>query len=271
MPRNTLFRINITARQTNLLAKYPGASSVLRQIVESSPRRELKTRVWLLGNVTKLTNDMSYFRFGRRRSIKKPEWDVDHFVDKEDTDAPYSHIYINFNLEYFSISHNSDVSSSIDAAVRQLRFLFESTNLARDFDLEFEIRPVRNPTEFVDRLRKARLVRRFWFTVARPNIIDVGQVTRDLEKLTRDLGGIKTKAQTEGNINVEDAVELTRVAASNGQEAGASFRGPRDRRWTRASLGRNNIEFTESDEVLRSEKERVATQVAKYYRDTRDG
>lgn len=269
MPKNTMFRINISHLQLNAFSPYPGAPAILRRIIEESPRRKLRTRVWLLGNVTQIDAHTVYFRFGRMRSVRRADWDQDHFVDVQDTDAPYCHVYLNTELEYFSISHNTSVSSSIVNVVRQLRYLFESSQVAKDFELEFEIRPIRNPVEFVERLRRARIVRRFWFTVARPNVLDVNQVTRDFENFTKSIGGRQTKAQTEGSINIDDAVELSRVAASNGQDAGASFRGARDRKWVRASVGRNNIEFSESEDALQNEKVRISADLHRRYRGAR--
>jgi len=266
-----MYRINIFPTQMNLLEKYPGASEVLENIVRSSPRRQLKTRTWLIGNIGDVGKDFIYFRFGRDRTFKKTIWAKDHFDDVEDYETPYCHILLNFKLEYFLVSQNSRVASSIPSIVRQLNSLFSSTEIANQFGLEFEFRPVRNSVEFVDRLKRARIVKRFWFTVSRPNVSDAGQATRDLEKFTRDLGGTKSRLSTEGNIDRDDAVNLAKVAASNGQDAGAVFKVGRERRWTRSSIGKNNVEFGESEEALKNDQVRIAAELAARYRETRNG
>lgn len=270
MPKCTMYRVNVFETQRNLFSQYPGASSILEKIVNSAPRRTLKTRSWLIGNVQEISKGVLYFRFGRERSLKKTVWLDDHFDDVEDKDMPYCHIFINTDIEYFSISHNPRVGSSIPSIVRQLHSLFRETEEAKQFSLEFEFRPIKNPTDFIDRLKAAKIVRRFWFTVARPNVADAGQATRDLERFTKDMGGRKAKTQIEGNaINIESAVQLSKVAASNGQDAGASFRERRATRWTRTSIGKNNIEYVESDEALKNDQVRIVSDMAALYRKTR--
>ena len=172
-------------------------------------------------------------------------YDGSDFRIEEHVHNPHIDIVIDCNSGLCAIQNNSDFSRSIGNSAILLGKLLLTTRTINYYKCSIAISPIINPKRFVEQLQESELITKFYFDVKRPNIFTEDDIVPALKEHTRLTNGHRTRSSTTGTkLNKEPLIKLTNIAASTGDDAGATFKHPSKKRLIKSSLGKNFIRFT---------------------------
>jgi hypothetical protein len=267
-----LYRFQIFARQMDFFESPPRPQEILKAMIEEAPRRELKTRVWLIGDFQKIEDSIVYFNFGRTSRITVPKYEDGHFVDTSDDATPYTEVFVDYETEVCAISRNAKVAGSVDGIARQLKAVLSKSEIVSRFNVEFYIEPIKDPEDFISKIYGNVQILNFYFTVRKPNVFDVSDFTGPLKELTKQMNGSQSKVLVSGlALDNKGAVDLAREAAATGQDAGALYRKPRSKGLNKSSLKKNPVFVKVNQEEVDENKTGVARRLMMKYREIRRG
>ncbi|QJE72966.1 hypothetical protein HHL28_07590 [Aerophototrophica crusticola] len=267
-----LYRFQIFPTQTDMFDKTPRPQDILREMVESKPERQLKTKTWLIGNYESLFDSMCFFKFGKKSHIKVPKYKDGVFSEYDDEATPFTEIFLDYETEVCAIARKSRVAESANGIARQLTAVLLLSPVVEKFGVQFYLEPMRDPQGLIERLSQNVEIHKFYFTVRKPNIIDMSDFTNPLKHLTKAMRGDTTTAVVDGvGLKNDFAVGLTREAAASGQDAGAVYREVGSKRKHKKSLSKNPVLVRATEEEVAEQKHQIARRINKAYEDTRYG
>lgn len=240
-----LFRIKVRpSHQGVLFDQQKSPSEILQEVVLSLPSAEFrKDMIWHIGNVTSIDKNGLYFRVGRTSKSKIEIYHNGNFVDQQFETAPYTHVLLDIHYEIVAIAKKTKLSPTTAGIARQfVRLLIESEK-NRVLRAIFEIGQINDPKDFVDHLRRAYAISKFWISFTRPNPFDANKdFIVPMEKLLNESNGEKGKTELIGkNLSADKLEELARSAASTGDDAGAVLQPEGDSKRIRKQLKGNAV------------------------------
>ena len=246
MGNYTLFRVQVFQPQMDLVDTWPGPSKILKETLDEEHLvRRLKTRTYFAVQKKEIDENTYHFQLTRKRIVKTSPFDGTDFKIEEHIHNPHIDVVIDSNKALCAIQNNTDFSSTIENSATQLEKLLLSSKTMSYHKCSIAISPMRNPKKFIDQLQEAELITKFYFEVKPPNIIEEEDIIPALKKHTRLTNGQKTRSSTVGtNLHKNQLIKLTNIAASTGDDAGATFRHPNNKRLIKSSLGKNLIQFS---------------------------
>lgn len=222
-----LFRITVyPSEQRELFEINKTPSEILKEVIVSSPSAELRRGItWHIGNTLLIDNDSYYFRIGKTSRSTLEIFENGNFIDEELDTSPYTHVFLDYRLELCAIARKNRLSQSVIGIANQLTRLFNKSEYAQSLGAKFEINIIKDPSDFISHLNTANTIERYWVNFKKPNLIDANkEFYKPMEKLLKDTHGDIGKTQLKGeNLNPEPLIELTRTAASSGNDAGATM------------------------------------------------
>ena len=237
-----LFRIQIYEKQQGTLFRREySRSEVLRDTIRSLPTVELRRgKVWQIGNIQELDEFAFYFRVGRISTSHVQIWDKGNFIDAELEAAPYSHAIVDTNLEVCAVQRNSTLAPTARGIASQFNKLLNRSTVALNQGIIFETSGISDPEDFIAQLRQAQVITRFSVTFSRPNAWDIADYAKPFQALLEEAKGHTGKTELKGKeLNAEPLEELTRSAASTGNNASVTMRDRDGYRVTRQLVGGN--------------------------------
>lgn len=221
----------------------PPATAV-RRAVEQKPTTTtgLRGGRWHIGNVQSVDTDGVYFALGRITKAAVPVLDpvTGNFVESSSETAPYTHVLLDVPSEVCGIGKKSSLAPNPEAMGRYLAKVLEASEVARQYDVRFEVSPLSDPEEFLEILRAALNIRRFTVTFTRPNPFDADEdFHKPMSRLVQAAGGESGSATLKGEALAEGTLEdLTRSVAATGDNASARVQlEPGHRPVTRSLVG----------------------------------
>jgi hypothetical protein len=269
-----LFRIKVfPPAQSSLFEVDATPQGILVQTIKSLPEAEFRTgKTWHVGNVTEVDQDSLYFRIGRTSKATIEVYDNGRFLDQEFDTSPYTHIFLEIELEVCAIASKRKLARTTDRMARQLAKLLNRSNRAREFGAKFEINMINDPEDFISRLKSAYSVEKFWLTFTRPNSIDVEEdYIKPMERLLSAATGDRGKTEIKGPDLDDDVLEqLSRSAASTGDNAGASIRHAPEERALSISLKGRAVDIAQDSVDGDDEKRSFIQRLRERYEGIRD-
>lgn len=240
-----LFRIQVFQYQMDLVDTWPGSTDILRQTLgEENLIRKLKTRQYFAVQKNEIDEHTYHFQLTRETIKKTSRYDGIKFRIEEHLHNPHIDIIIDCNKGLCAIQNNGDFSSSIINSATLLGKLLLSSRTMSYHNCSITISPIINPKIFIQQLQEADLITKFYFDVKRPNIFTEDDFVPAVKKHTELINGHKTRSSTTGaKLNKEPLIRLTSIAASTGDDAGATFKLPSTKKLVKSSLGKNFIQF----------------------------
>ena len=218
-----LFRIKVYPSAQGVLFEQPKTPpEILKDVIFSLPSAELrKDMIWHIGNVSTLEEGGLYFRIGRTTKSTLEIYKDGNFDEQEFETAPYTHVILDIWLEVCAIAKKPKLSPKATGIANQFVRLLNESKRTHQIEASFDIEAINDPTDFIDHLRQAFSVSKFWVTFSRPNAWDVNEhFVKPAQKLLEDLNGEKGKTELEGdNLNPENLEDIARSAASTGDDA----------------------------------------------------
>ncbi len=240
-----LFRIEVFQMQMDILDRWPSSSFVLSEsLKEESLVRTLKTRQYFSAQKILIDENTYHFQMARKRTVTTSNYDGTVFRDEEHLDFPHIDIVIDCDNSLCAIAKNGDFSKSIDNSAKLLKKLLLTTNTMRHYKPSIVISPIINPEKFISQLQDSQIITKFYFDVKRPNIFEDNDIIPAMKQYTEYANGHKTRSSTTGlNLNKERLIDLVNKSASEGNDAGATFKPSNKKGLIRSSLGKNFIQF----------------------------
>jgi len=228
---------------------------------------------WHIGNFEELADDAIYFRFGR--VLKKKISNLDEkgdFVDNDINLAKYSHCVVDFNLQFLTISFNSNLSPSIISIGRALEKLLNTASADFPNYESIEVRIIPDYKEFLIRIKESYSVNRFWIKIRKPNPFDLDKdFIKPLSKLNSEMNSNEVKVELAGEdldkTNIETLTESTTLA---GSEGGAYIQEDEESKQTYINLGKNNLSFSSEFDDSKEKKEELLKKLRQNYKTIRD-
>lgn len=247
-----------------LFASNEPKPAILRAALVSAPTVETaRGGRWHIGNITAVESDkVFYFRFGRltRVSLQQTD-DRGNFINLDLPHAPYTHGVADVEQELVALARNARLAPTPDALGRAFGRVLSSAVERRN--VVIEAAPLKNPTEFISRLRAAFTVERLWLVNRRPNPFDVERdFVRPTSRVAEELRAQTVRTDWKGpslDVARPEIEEIIQTTASTGGDAGATLRDTDRSTPTRVSLSSNLGTF--SLEVDVTEVREAATAV----------
>jgi len=242
-------------------------SQVLRETILSFPSFEVrKGRVWQIGNVAQFDEHGIYFRVGRTSKSTLEIYRDGNFVDQQFDAAPYTHVLVDTQLELCAIARKSRLSRKPKGIAMQLARVLNQSSKAKEFGVRFEILEINDPHDFVTYVRSAYNITRFWISFSLPNIFDVDDFIKPMERLLNEAGGEIGKTELRGDsLNPEKLEALSRSAASTGDDAGAVLQPEEGKKKIRVSLRGNPVTVTQEELSNQNEMRSLLIQMREIY------
>lgn len=270
-----LFRIRVfLSPQRYLYAEEPTRQQMLREAIESLPSGEFRRGlIWHIGNVTPIDEKALYFRVGRRSKEKLEIFDErdGRFEDQEFQTAPYTHAIVDVELELCAIAKKTRLSPTTTGIARQLGRLLKESKKAAEFEADFDIDEVKDPEDFIDHLRSAYSISKFWVTFSRPNAWDTDRdFIKPMQQCVEAANGKKGKAELKGdNLDTEILEKITRSAAATGDDAGASLKLGQGQKEIRKQLRGSLVSISREDVADHHQRFTLLIRMRELYRKVR--
>lgn len=227
MPDFQLFRVGVhPSKQRRLFGEERTPAQMLTDRIHSLPSAELrKGHIWHIGNVHAIDDAGMYFRVGRTLRATVEVYQDGNFVDEEFEAAPYTHVVLDIRLEVCAIARKTKLAARALGIAHQFSRLLNWEGDSGGLEAKFEITEIKDPDDFIIHLRKAQVISKFWATFSRPNPFDADEdFFKPVQRLLAESNGDRGKTEIEGmSLQPDRLVELTRSAASTGNDAGATL------------------------------------------------
>jgi hypothetical protein len=270
-----LFRIKVfPSAQSTLFESDKTPQQILVETIRSLPEtRSRQGLVWHIGNVTDVDESSIYFRVGRTSKSTVEVYHDGRFIDEEFETSPYTHVLLETQIEVCAIARKSKLADTTSGIARQLARLLNRSDSARAIRARFEVSMINDPEGFISRLRDAVSVETFWMTFTKPNAIDVDEdFIKPAERLLSEADGNRGKTQIQGKRMAVDVLEqLSRSAASTGDNAGASVRQDENQPSIRISLRGNAVDLAQDSVDTDEEKLTLLQRLRDKYEEIREG
>ncbi len=235
----------------------------LRQLIESRPTNENRAGYhWHIGNVEALGNNAMTFRAGRTTKLTKEKYyeETGDFVEEDDQESPFTFVFLELELGVLALAPKTRLAPTTRGIARNIEKLLNAARYNQEYGVRIEIGHIQDPTSFLDQLNSAYAVVSYKMEFGEPNPFDVEQdFHRPMEELLKETNGKKGSTQVSGeDLEKEPLEELTRSAASTGEEVSARIRPAAGSRPTTKHLRGDPAMFVAEDaDVLRAPRQIV--------------
>jgi hypothetical protein len=265
-----LFRIRIfPSTQGELFSQELTREEILNRVIRSLPQIETRKRsVWHIGNVSDIDANSLYFKLGRTTISTVEMYRDGNFVDEPFEVAPYTHVFLDSQLEIVAIAKKQRLSPKTTGIANAFIRLLNESNVSRQLHVRFEIDALSDPDEFVAQLSKAYSVTKFWFSFKRPNPIDVNKdYIKPMQLLLHESDGNEGKTELKGDtLKPEVLQDLTRSAAATGDNAGATIQFEQAGQKVRKSLRQNPVIISQDEVAEAEDKKGLLERMRSIYR-----
>jgi hypothetical protein len=220
-----LFRLRLFIKPT-LFNQDLDRMKILKKLILAKPSAELRQSfMWHIGNVKLLDSDSAYFAIGRTTKSIVELYDIKarDFILGEYPEAPYTHAYIDFNLQVLAIAYKKRLAQYTKTIGKQLEKLLNAQKILQDVDTTADIAPLNDPRDFLTHIKEASIVKKFTAEITLPNPFDSSEDwEKPFQHFVRSVEGNKGKAIVSGDdLNRNVIEEVTRACAASGNDVSA--------------------------------------------------
>jgi hypothetical protein len=225
-----VLRVTVHAsRDAPLLANLQDKRALLRAAVVDRPiGLTSRGSYWRIANVTPFQPEVIYFRLGRERRIDLPQTDeTGDFVDFDAQYVPNTHVYLDLSNQICAIARQPKLAQTPAGFAGALGRILSASQTAQVNYITFDAAPIKEPSDFILRIRNAAVVRKLWVVTRRPNPFDAEEdFLKPTSRVLEGIGADKAKTQWEGeglNVGAPETERIVRGAAATGGDAGATI------------------------------------------------
>ncbi len=270
MPEFTLFRIrSIQESQEDIFKEKP--NDVIKSVLHSTDLIELRKRsYWRVGKPVDLGDNSYYFKFGRNIQENKAKFEDGDFMDEQEENARYVHVFLDGELGMVAISKNSSLARTVESIASSLAKYLNRRPVIYERRITFTITSIKDPTDFLKQIRESSAVTMFSFTFKKPNPPDISRFVKAAQEYAKEVNGNGSNTAYGENLNKEVIEEVTNSVASTGDEAKATIYGPFSRLPKRIRLRADNDLIKVIEDVALNMKNEVMESLREVYRKNRN-
>jgi len=216
----------IKSAQLQLLVSEQSASTLFLNAINDKPALKLSSgNVWHIGNLKYIDNTNGSFAVGRttKNTVEKFDEESGDFKDHIDDSAPYTVVVFDCAIGLLGIAKKSKLAPDASAVAKRIKSLFEQTETIVNSGVEVRIDPIPDPDDFIAKLRKAYLIKKFRATFTGPNPTDADELfQKPLSVYAQQIGADKGILEVHGHaLNEEVAEAIAKSTAATGNTASA--------------------------------------------------
>jgi hypothetical protein len=181
---------------------------------------------WHVGNIVQVDPFGMSFALGRTTKSTLEQYDetTQDFVEEEFDTAPYTHVFLETQLEIVAIARKSRLAPRITGIAHQLERLLNASAVALDGGYAFEVTPISDPEEFIEYLRRAHAITQYSVTFGLPNPFDAERdFQRPAQNLLREADATRGRATIDG-ANFRNVTSLRKTPLAARRVASHRFR-----------------------------------------------
>jgi hypothetical protein len=185
-----------------------------------------KGRTWSIANVEDFDGGALHFRLGRdgRRSLPMKS-ETGDFVEQNVRVAPFTDIVLDLGLEVCAIADKGELGLGPKSMGDVLATVLSKGDVAVRLNATIAASPIKEPRDFLERVRSASAIYRVWVTTNRPNPFDAEEeFVKPTAAVVEAIGAEQAKTTFSGKSidGSRDVVqEIIKSTAANGGDAGA--------------------------------------------------
>lgn len=223
MPEFTLFRIRSSYKEQALILQFT-PEQVIEHILNSSELVELrKNSRWRVGKPRELDNNSYYFKFGRHIKENKGKFKDGDFTDEPEENARYTHVFLEGQYGVMAIAKNTNLSPNTETIAHRLRDYLNKCPFTIQHNLIFTIDSIKDPSDFIQRVKNAYAVTRFTFTFTKPNPFDRSPIVGFNQEYAKEVNGNGVNTVHGDSLNQDVIESVTNSVASTGDDASAKI------------------------------------------------
>jgi hypothetical protein len=199
---------------------------IFKSALSEKPSIEMREGyTWHIGNIHYETETIGHFKIGRKEISALPKYDDESkdFIDELSENSPNTVIYFDTNLGLLGVVKKYELSPTEFGIADKIEKLLQSTNIVNDTMTTVEIDSLKNPIEFISRIKNAYCIKKYTVTFGGPNPFDADEhFHKPMSIYLNEANGKEGKTIIDGDdLNSEVIVRMTRSIASTGNDATA--------------------------------------------------
>lgn len=229
----TLFRLICTeSYEQSLLQDGKNSRDSLFEVLQQQPSGAVREGyTWHVGNMTEVSPDYLWFRFGRTSHLFLPQYDEDNkmFIDEESEQAPYTIVLVDMLYQVAAIAHKQQLLADVSSIANTLQTVLNIGLRSLQSSKKIDILELYDQEDIIKFIQSAYIISEISFEVGKKNNWDVDEhVQRPHETLLELTHGEKSTTAIEGeNLNKDAAIRITRSVGAKGRPV--SVKGMRTR------------------------------------------
>lgn len=206
-------------------------AEVLRLGIFSKPSLTGRGRnEWHIGNVVEISSRAIAFRIGRESPTLKESFDpVSHdFKKLNEPVGPSSLAVLDLSLGILAIAMRSSLATSPELLGKRFNALLSASGPLIESSYEAHVGEIYDPSDFIEKLRRAHKIRNFFVNFRKPNPTDINKWFQEpLQNALALAEGEKGSVGFDGdNLNPETLASISRAFSATGDEVKAKMQLP---------------------------------------------
>lgn len=251
------------------------SSEIVEKAIRENPSKELrKNHKWHTGNVESIDDNGLFFAIGKVTKLVAERFDKESntFLDAPDEHAPYTYVLIDLEHQVCGIAHKPKVSQKNSIIASSLGKLLDSTEIAKNMAVVFNISEIKDPKKFIEQIESAFAIKKFDITFTLPNPQDVNKLYHEpFEKLVQAANGKKGKTSIKGEkLDKVLIKDLASSVASSGDSASARIQAKEDGPVATKKIGSNFTKCTTGEIKTEDKKINALKKIKDIYNSIRN-
>lgn len=214
-----LFRLR-TIRQTQSEIFEDSPPEVIRKIISNPAEISLrKNSRWNIGTPKVIDDNTYYFKFGKMTKETKGKFEDGDFVEEQEENARYTHVFLDGNLGVVAIAKKSSLSPETSSIAGKLAGYLNKCQFATVHNLTFEVKEIKDPSDFIEFIRSAYTITQFSFTYSKPNPFDAHKIIKQNEDYADAMNGVGRNTVSGRALNPVIVEEMSNSIAATGDDA----------------------------------------------------
>jgi hypothetical protein len=269
-----LFRAKfIKGKQLPLEFQDMTPKQVLKDVIFEKPSFEFREGYqWHIGNVEEINDDSGYFAVGRTTTSILAKFDekTKNFVEETYDASPYTHVIYDTSIGLLAIARKSRLAPTPYGIAKKVEKMLELTQLIQSSGIVVDIDIIRDPKDFLTKIRRAYAIKKYAASFGGPNPFDADEYfQKPMSIYLKEANGKKGKTIIEGDDLDHSVVEKVTVAiAATGNDASARIQTNAGRSAVTIHLGQDTVKVNIPEQRFR--KEEAAAKILEAYQGVRN-
>ncbi|OEE11607.1 hypothetical protein [Aliivibrio fischeri] len=225
-----LYRIKfIKPAQIPLFLSEITPAEIFMKALNEKPSYEVNEGlIWHIGNLQFSSENFGKFAIGRttKTTVEKYDDHLKNFKEVDDDRSPYTYVLFDISLGLIGIATKNTLASTSKAISNKIKDTLSKSNIVSDYEVDVRVDHVPNPVNFIERLKKAFVVKKFKATFTGPNPVDADELfQKPLSVYCNEMKAENGSIEVSGESLDSNVVQLVaKATAATGNSASARIK-----------------------------------------------